>query len=452
MKFLSAIDEKQSLLTDLSDYIWEHPEIAFHEYLCAEKLQTVLREEGFTVESGLAGIPTAFSGRFGHGKPVIGILGEFDALPKLSQKAGITHAESLGKPCGHGCGHNLLGTASLGAALGVKKYLEDSGVSGTVIFFGCPAEEGGSAKTFMARDGVFDELDAALCWHPDDLTGVRARTYLANCQVLYKFDGVSAHAGKQPHLGRSALDAVELMNVGVNYLREHIITSARVHYAVTDTGGLSPNVVQAHAEVLYLIRAPKNEQVAEIYARINDIAKGAALMTGTRESHTFIKACSGMVQNCAIERIIYEKMQRLPPPVPNDDDLDFAVRMLCEGLSQCPTDVEHPLHYELSPYDGSCEEGFGSTDVSDVSWVCPTAQIMAATHAFGTPNHSWQQTAQGKTPWAHKMTLYVAKILAATAVELIASPERLSEAQREHKTRIGAGYVCPIPAGVRPQI
>ena len=349
--FLNEIDEKKEFLDAVADEIWEHPELAFEEYHSAACLCDALRREGFAVETGLAGIETAFSATFGSGRPVIGILGEFDALSGLGQKAFETHSEPNGKAAGHGCGHNLLGTGSLAAAIAVKRWLEERPGKGTVIYFGCPGEEGGSGKAFMARDGVFDGLDAAFYWHPDEETYVRTNKSLANIQVRFVFDGIASHAGAEPELGRSALDAVELMNVGVNYLREHMIDDARVHYAVTDTGGISPNVVQKHAEVLYLIRAPRNDQASSIYERVCKIAQGAALMTETKESHVFIKACSNTVINGPMTQMLQKIMEELDPPEPTEADIAFARKMSEDALSDFPkTDPEHPIHWELLPY------------------------------------------------------------------------------------------------------
>ena len=295
---LDAIEKEQNTILHVADEIWDYAELSLQEFRSAKLYCEVLKQEGFRVEEGVCGIATAFAASFGSGRPHIGILAEYDALSGLSQQGGqLVHAERTPGGTGHGCGHNLLGTASLGAAIAIKRFLETQKCPGTVILFGCPGEEGGSGKAFMARDGVFDELDAALCWHPDENTGVRVQTSLANCQVLYKFNGKAAHAGAEPHLGRSALDAVELMDVGANYLREHMIDQARVHYAITDAGGFSPNVVQPHAEVLYLIRAPRSAQVKELYERVNDIARGAALMTGTTVEIDFVKACSDTILN-----------------------------------------------------------------------------------------------------------------------------------------------------------
>lgn len=453
LDFLKILDEKQSELIAAANYIWEHPETAFIEYNSAAYLCAFLEKEGFQVTRNLAQIPTAFSASFGHGKPVIGILGEFDALNALSQAAGKTTYCPTDLKNGHGCGHNLLAAGSLGAAIAVKSFLEQTGCEGTIIYFGCPGEEGGSGKAFMARDGIFHGLDAALTWHPDETTGIRGKTSLANCQIAYRFEGTASHASLQPHLGRSALDAAELMNIGTNFLREHIIDEARIHYSFIDAGGFSPNVVQSHAEVLYLIRAPKNDQVQDLHNRVDDIANGAALMTGTTVTPIFIKACSNTLLNHTLQTVLYEKMEQIGVPSITTEDIAFASKMAVEGLSKFPkADAQHPIHADLIPYTGQIEIGYGSTDVGDVSWICPTAQIKAATHAYGTPNHSWQQTAQGKAPLAHKMMLYVAKSMAAAAAELISSPVLLQQAQKEHQQLLSAsnGYQCPIPEGVQP--
>jgi len=452
-KYLSVIDEKAQLLQETADYLWDNPETAFTEFQSAERICKVLRDEGFTVEENLANIKTAFSGTYGSGKPVIGILGEYDALSGLGQVHGVTHAEPNGGECGHGCGHNLLGTGALGAAIAVKEWLKETGNPGTVIYFGTPGEEGGSGKGFMARDGVFDGLDAALTWHPDSKTYVRTHRSLANYQILYKFDGIASHAGGKPELGRSALDACELMNVGVQFLREHIPSSCRIHYAITDAGGFSPNVVQPHAEVLYLIRAVDNPTVKEIYERVNDIAAGAALMTGTKESHEFIKACSNTVPNTALQTLVYEKMVEIGSPEPTEEDLAFARRMTADALMQNPqADPDHPIWWEIDPYDHSEKQEFGSTDVGDVSWVCPTCHMSAATMARGTPPHSWQEVAQGKLPLAHRATRYAAKVIAASAVALMTDPDRLQQAKEEHQKRVGPkGYEAPIPKDVKPR-
>lgn len=297
-KIFSYLESQKEFLAGVSDSVWDTPETCYEENVSAETVCRALEEAGFTVERNVAGISTAFMGTYGHGKPVIGFLGEFDALSGLSQTAGIAEKCPLvpgGN--GHGCGHNLLGAGCLAGAMGMKKYLEETGKEGTVIFYGCPAEEGGSGKAFMAREGCFDVLDAALAWHPGCTYGATGGGMLANCQIYFRYKGISSHAAMSPHLGRSALDAVTLFNVGIQFLREHVLPTVRMHYAVTDTGGFSPNVVQPTAEVLCLLRAPENGILADVRSRVEDIARGAALMTGTELEIDFVKACSNVVPN-----------------------------------------------------------------------------------------------------------------------------------------------------------
>ncbi len=452
-QYLGVIDEKAELLENIANFLWDNPETAFTEFRSAAYLCDVLRKEGFTVEENLAGIKTAFSGSYGSGKPVIGILGEFDALGGMSQEAGCMEQKSIGGEAGHGCGHHLYAAGSVGAAIAVKKWLETTGKPGTVVFFGTPGEEGGSGKGFMARDGVFDGLDAAITWHPGTVNKLWSDRSLANYQILYKFDGIPSHASSRPEIGRSALDAVELMNVGVQFLREHMPNYCRVHYAITDAGGMSPNVVQPHAEVLYLIRGADNATVKELYQRVNDIAKGAALMTSTKESHIFIKACSNLVHNTVMRKVLYDNLVALGPAQMDEDDIATArafSQTALEGLSF--VDPEDPIHNAVLAYTEDEAQGYSSTDVGDVSWVCPTAQFLTANFAKGTAPHTWQMVAQGKLPQAHKMTRYAAKVMAASAVELIANPELLAQAQEEFRKRVGPkGYDAPIPKDVVPR-
>ena len=470
MQALAVIDSKKDWLDHLGDQVWDCAETAFQEFGSMKILCDALAEAGFEVAQNVGDVPTAFTGRYGSGKPVIGFLGEFDALSGLNQKACCTSKEAFqaGAP-GHGCGHNNLGVGSLGAAIAVKEYLSANNLPGTVIYYGCPGEEGGSGKAFMAREGVFDELDIALTWHPGDINCVASGSSLANYQVSYKFKGISAHAAGCPHLGRSALDAVELMNVAVNFLREHVIPEARMHYAITNSGGFSPNVVQAEAEVLYLLRAPKTPQVAEIYDRVNDIAKGAALMTSTQLETRFIKACSNVVPNNVLERLMHKNLSELPLPTYTDEEMAFAksIRESVENLSntlESKADKygiegkrlakEHKddiINNFVVPYVPDETAMPGSTDVGDVSWVCPTAQVNTATWASGTPGHSWQVVAQGKSELAHKGTVLAAKVMAATAIDTILDPSIIEAAKEELNDRLEGGkYVCPIPKGVKP--
>ena len=466
----AAIDSVSDLICEMSDAVWEVPETAFLETESTRLQCELLEKLGFQVEKNLANIPTAFSGRWGSGKPVIGILGEFDALAGLSQKANCAVKDPVvAGGNGHGCGHNLLGAGAVAAAYGIKSYLESTGASGTVIYYGCPGEEGGSGKAFMARDGVFDELDFALTWHPMDYNVAWFESTLANIQASYKFTGVSAHAAGCPHLGRSALDAAELMNVGVQFLREHIIQEARVHYAITNTGGFSPNVVQPTAEVLYLIRAPKMNDVAEIYERVNNIARGAAMMTDTKVDIQFVKSCSNFVPNTLIADELHKNMELVGCPEYTEEELKFAQeirnsldkkvnpmdtfasKLRPDELKWVREQTFEPMVNFMVPRIYSESSLPGSTDVGDVSWVCPTAQIYTACVAYGTPGHSWQWTAQCKTDYARDMTIYAAKVLAAGAVELMENPELLAEAKAEHAERVGPeGYIPPIPKDVKP--
>ena len=470
---LSRLDEKAEFLFSVGDAVWDHPETDYTEVQSSAILKAALEKEGFAVRSGLDGIPTAFTGTYGSGAPVIGILGEFDALPGLSQKAGVARKEPLTEGGnGHGCGHNLLGAGSLAAAVAVKEYLKETGRSGTVVYFGCPAEEGGSAKAFLAKDGVFAHVDAALSWHPNALNAVWAFSSLANVRTHYTFKGISAHAATSPHLGRSALDALELMNIGVQFLREHIIPEARVHYAITNTGGDAPNVVQAEAESVYLIRAPKNSQVKEICERVNQIAQGAALMTGTQVSIQLEKGCSNILVNHTLEEILYRNMKEIGLPEYTQEEYGFAKEIqstiqgrvtMAERLEKSMGEKGRQLGAQFDqcginrfvlPYTPSTKAISGSSDVGDVSWVCPTSQIVAATCAGGTVEHSWQMVAQGKSSIAHKGLLYAGKVLAAAAIDLLESPELVEKARCEFRDRVSAegGYQPLLPLDAKPRM
>ena len=472
---LAAIDREREAICTASDLVWDNPETAFLEYKSMEILCDLLKKEGFEVKQNVANIPTAFTGTFGSGKPVIGFLGEYDALSGISQVAGCVEKKPLVEGAnGHGCGHNLLGAGAIGAAIGMKEYLEKNGKEGTVVFFGCPGEEGGSGKAFMARDGVFDDVDFAITWHPQDSNSVWVGSSLANYQVAYRFHGISSHAAASPEKGRSALDAVELMNMGVQYLREHIIQEARVHYAITNTGGFSPNVVQPFAEVLYLIRAPKNEQVKEIFERVNDIARGAALMTGTRMEMEFIKACSNIVDNTTMQEVMYENAISIEREGYTEEELAIAAKYHAT-FGNKKLDIQAELkNYEkshkaaaeavMAPYVDAALYDFimpladvegcmsGSTDVGDVSYVCPVVQFQGLTEVAGTPAHTWQWTSQGKSSIAHKGMIFSAKVMAATAIDMYENPDKIAAAQKELSNRLGGGkYIPPIPKDVVPR-
>lgn len=470
-KIDSLIEEKRKQFIQLSDRIWEYAETRFTEHQSSAALCEMLEQEGFKVERGVGGIETAFIASFGAGSPVIAILGEYDALSGMSQKEGTDEYAPLDAGGnGHGCGHNLLGTAALAGAVAAKRIMEESGISGTIRYYGCPGEEGGSGKTFMVKEGLFDDVDCALTWHPSSFSGLFSFSTLANYQIYFKFQGTAAHAANSPYLGRSALDAVELMNIGVNYLREHIIPEARIHYAITNTGGVSPNVVQSEAEVLYLIRAPQLSEVKAIYERVLKIAEGAALMTETNVKSVFDKACSNYIPNHTIGTIMEKNLQSFGLPDYLGEEHEFAEKILSKispedklntaneinkisGKKQSvvlKTLGDNPFFGEVFPFQPSDEMLFGSTDVGDVSWVVPTSQFFGASLVAGTPLHSWQLVSQGKTAIGHKGMLQAGKVLAATALDLLTDKETVSRAKEELKNQKTAEYVSPIPDGVRP--
>ena len=470
LKALSVIEEHADLFRGMADEIWENPELSLKEYRAAELYCGKLRELGFTVTENLCNIPTAFCGSFGSGRPVIGILGEFDALSGLSQKAGAAEpAPVTPGGNGHGCGHNLLGVGSLAAACAVKAWLEKSGGPGTVIFFGCPGEEGGAGKAFMARDGLWKKLDAALCWHPSDVNQVKTGTNNSSIQVLYKFTGKAAHAAGDPYNGRSALDAVELMNVGVQFLREHVTDDCRIHYAITDAGGVSPNVVQAKASVLYMVRANKVADSVKLQARVDDIARGAALMTGTEFERVFIDGTAELLPNFAIEQALYRNLEEIGVPDYSPEDLELAEALkasypgsgisgvygmrdpaIAKTVRTLSQDGKKPVNDFIPPLYSTTQFSPGSTDVGDVSWLTPTSQIETVCWPAGVPGHSWQIVACGKSELAHKGMFLAAKVLAGTAVDLLSDGALLAQARAEFEERSAGGYVCPIEQDAVP--
>jgi aminobenzoyl-glutamate utilization protein B len=458
------VDTKREAFEQLADRIWEIPEIAYTEYGSVAEHTAMLNRQGFRITENVADIPTAVVGEAGDGGPVIAILGEYDALPGLSQVAGITEPKPVVQGGnGHGCGHNLLGSAALLAATAVKDYLAERGIEGRVRYYGCPAEEGGAAKAFMARAGAFRDVDIAISWHPASFTHVDHAHSLANTRINFTFTGRASHAAAAPHLGRSALDAVELMNVGVNYMREHMPADARIHYAMLDGGGVAANVVQAFAKVHYAVRSRDLPGMEKLLARVIRIAEGAAMMTETTVQPQIISAVSNLLGNTPLEEAMHAHFERLGPVPFDDEDRDFARRI---QATLGPDDVANdflrvglPFDPDMPVYESVVDRGvrgepmIGSTDVGDVSWTVPTVQARVATHAIGTPGHSWQVTAQGKTPAAHKGMLHAAKIMAGTAVECLTRPSLIEAARSDHAARLGRSpYRCPIPEDVQPPV
>lgn len=468
------IESRRDDFCAIADDIWDHPETRFQEFWSAARLADALEAEGFQLSRHAGGIPNAFIASFGEGKPVIALLGEFDALAGLSQQAHSAEPTSATPgENGHGCGHNLLGTAAYAAAVAAKQWLQQHGGSGTLRFYGCPGEEGGSGKTFMVREGLFDDIDAALTWHPEAWAGMFSTSTLANIQAAWRFTGTAAHAANSPHLGRSALDAVTLMTTGSNFLNEHIIEKARVHYAITDTGGVSPNVVQAQAEVLYLIRAPEMADVQQIFARIEKIAQGAALMTETSVSCRFEKACSSYLPNRTLEAAMYQAVCHYGTPQWSNEERAFAADIRAtlgvndiqnslkniagtsgeEGKAFSRRHHDTVLIDEVAPWAATENVLAGSTDVGDVSWKAPVAQCFSPCFAIGTPLHSWQLVSQGKTSIAHKGMLLAGKILGATAIRLFSDRPLLEASQQELAQVLAVSpYQCPIPRDVVPSI
>jgi aminobenzoyl-glutamate utilization protein B len=457
------VDDHSPALTQLSEQIWDAPELLFEEYKAAAAHTAELRRHGFRIAENVAGMPTAVMGEAGEGGPVIAFLGEYDALPGLSQKAGVAEPVPLPGGSGHGCGHNLLGAGALLAAVATRYYLEANGIKGRIRYYGCPAEEGGAAKGFMVREGIFDDVDIAITWHPGTFTSVIAAQSLANTFVDFTFTGRASHASAAPHLGRSALDAAELMNVGVNYMREHMPTDARIHYAYLDAGGIAANVVQATATLRYVVRAAELQDMWSLLSRVRKIASGAALMTETTVTDKVLSAMSNLVANTPLEEAMHRSLSRVGPPPFDDADRGFA-----DAIRKSLTDADIetsfrrvglPLESGLALHDGvvplECEAASlnGSTDVGDVSWVVPTVWARVATWAIGTQAHTWQATAQGKSNQAHKGMVAAAKAMAGVAVEALLDPTLIASAKADLAKRIGReGYVCPIPDDVQPPV
>ena len=463
------IEDNAPSIIALSDQIWELSELSMEEYRSAEYYCQLLEQEGFQVQRQLCGIPTAFSGQFGSGSPRIGILGEFDALSGLSQQAGSTQRQCVSEGGnGQGCGHNLLGAGAFGAALAIKKALEAGKLQGTVIFYGCPGEEGCAGKTFMARDGMFRDLDAALTWHPGDTNEIKVGASAACIQVEYSFQGLAAHAANDPYNGRSALDAVELMHVGVQFLREHMPPNSSIHYSITDGGGVSPNVVQAGAKTIFMVRGETVRKAKALLKRVDNIAKGAALMTDTQVTSRQLDGTASTVGNQVLEQVMYENLNQAPIPVYTEAERTYAHALRQTFQPELPGELtktnpsvrsfvlretengQRDINDFIMPYVPCWNYSPGSTDVGDVSWLTPTAQFTTATWVSGSPGHSWQNVSIGRTSIAHKGMLQAAKILAGTAWDLMTNPALLAKAREEFAVSAAEGYDCPIGPEVIP--
>jgi aminobenzoyl-glutamate utilization protein B len=463
-KIWQLVDARKDDYEALADRVWGMPELAYGEFRSMAEHRAMLEQEGFRITENLADIPTAVMGEAGEGGPVIAILGEYDALPGLSQVAGIAEPKEVERGGnGHACGHNLLGSAALLAATAVKNYLAEAGIKGRVRYYGCPAEEGGAAKTFMVRAGCFEDVDIAITWHPGAMNRVDDAMSLAGNRVDYTFRGRASHAAASPHLGRSALDAVELMNVGVNYMREHMPSDARIHYAMIDSGGIAPNVVQAYAKVRYSIRARDVQGMNALVERVRKVADGAALMTETSVKVKVHSAVSNLLGNTPLEKAMQSQLERLGPPPFDAADRKYAAdiqaTLSAEDIASSYARVgmavrkDAPLCDFVVPYGTKGAPMMGSTDVGDVSWVVPTVQARCATVAIGTPGHSWQITAQGKSGQAKKGMVNAAKVMAGVAVDALGDASLIARAKADLKARHEVTpYICPMPDEVKPPL
>ncbi len=467
------LEQNQADFTDMSDKIWEKPELAWHEFFASHLQAKYLENQGFSITWNVAGMNTAFIAEWGKGKPVLGFIGEYDALPGLSQKKQPRkEAIEEGAP-GQGCGHNLLGTAAVASAAAVKTWMQEHNTPGTIRYYGCPAEEKGSGKVFMALAGAFDDLDAALNFHPASFTmACKGQTVGINA-IYYRFTGRSAHAGGSPHKGRSALDAVELMNVGVNYLREHVKDDVRMHYIITN-GGKAPNIVPEKAEVYYFIRAAKPDYLAEVVERVNKVARGAAMMTETSVEIVFDEGCSPLVNNHTLSDLQYQALKLAGPVKFSKEEIQYA-QQINDAFPGTNADyieetIEHfkpsreivatlescrdkPLLEEIFP---ALDEGIietGSTDVGDLSQVAPVSMLLTTCFSTGVPGHNWGDVATAGMSIGHKGMMLAAKAMAITAVDLLTVPEHLQTVREEFEQRThGKPYISPIPAGTKPPV
>ena len=464
------VEQHRAELIGIAEKLWENPEVAWEEHASAETQARFLEDRGFTVTRNAAGIPTAFVAEWGAGKPVFGFVGEYDALPGLSQSRNpYPDPVREGGP-GHGCGHNLLGTGCLAAAVAARAWCERHGITATIRYYGCPAEERISGKTFMARSGLFNDLDAAFNYHPDTLNMPGTGTSVGVKDITFHFTGIASHAGGAPEKGRSALDAVELMNVGVNYLREHVPEKVRIHYAIT-MGGDAPNIVPAEAEVWYFIRALEPDVHDSVAERVRKIARGAALMTETEVRERFNGACSSMRNNRRLAGIHYDVMREIGPVEYTSEELDLA-RSINSGYPKENTDAlfenlrippelnesvaeakRHPLVGLNFPSMDAEVIGTGSTDVGDVSRITPLCMLRTACFPTGAAGHSWGVVAASGSSIGHKGMLHAGKIMAGACAALLRDPELLKEVRREFDEAAGKEpYVCPLPDDLVPPV
>ncbi len=443
---IAAIEARHEHYGNLARQIWEWAEVGYQETQSSELLKSELAAHGFSIESGVAGMPTSFVASYGSGGPTIGILAEYDALPGISQDAVPVRQPIVAGGSGHACGHNLFGTGSVAAAIAVREWLEESGAPGTIRLYGTPAEEGGAGKVYMVRGGLFEDVDLVLHWHPSSVNSAKASRSLANKSAKFRFHGYSAHAAGAPDRGRSSLDGVEAMNHMVNLMREHVPQETRIHYVITQ-GGYAPNVVPDYAEVYYYVRHPNAPTVEELFERVVNAAEGAALGTGTEVEYEVIHGLYDLVPNVALAEVMDKNLREVGGVEYTEAEMAFArqIQSTFEGGPSRPLGTEGEI--EEFGIEGV---GGGSTDVGDVSWVVPTAGVSTATWVPGTSAHSWQAVAAGGTDIGTKGMIVAAKTLALTAIELFQSPDVIAAAWEELTERRGSDFEYAALLGDRP--
>lgn len=436
-KILENLSKKEMYYGSIAKQIWNYAELGYLETKSSALLQQTLEKEGFKIQKGVAEIPTAFTAEFGSGKPVIGILGEYDALPGLSQDSTAEKKAILNGGSGHACGHHLFGTASAATAIAVKDWMKANNIKGTIRFYGAPAEEGGSGKVYLVRAGLFNDVDAVIHWHPGASNGANAGTSLANKSAKFRFYGVSAHAAGAPEKGRSALDGVEAMNYMVNMMREHIPSDSRVHYVITN-GGKAPNVVPDFAEVYYYARHNQRDVVMDIWNRIEKAAQGAAMGTGTRVEVEVIGGTYELLPITALAQVMHQNLSKVGGFEYTAEEKEFAEKIVKSMGIEAPN---YAKASGVEPFkaDGNTSAG-GSTDVGDVSWAVPTVGLSTATWVPGTPAHSWQAVAAGGMSIGRKGMMVAAKTMSLTAMELFESPELIKKAWAEFEQKRGKNF------------
>lgn len=440
---IKEINQKEKWYGALSKQIWNYAEVGYQEVKSSALLQEQLKKEGFKVQSGVSEIPTAFVATFGEGKPVIGILGEFDALPGLSQDS-IPVKKAIGGIAGHACGHHLFGVGSMASAIAVKNWLVQSGHKGTIRFYGTPAEEGGSGKVYMVRDGLFNDVDVVLHWHPGDGNSASSSSSLANKSAKFRFRGISSHAAAAPDRGRSALDGVEVMNYAVNMMREHVPSATRIHYVITN-GGKAPNVVPDFAEVFYYVRHPSRAYVASIWDRLQKAAQGAALATGTTVEEEVIGGVHELLPNDVLAGLVHQNLTAVGGVKYTTEELKYAEEISkTEGMG-----IREIASAEAVQSLGGSLLSSASTDVGDVSWTVPTVGFTTATWVPGTPAHSWQAVAAGGMSIGRKGMMVAAKTLATTAIDLFQNEKVIADAKAEFEKRRGADFKYKALVGDR---